>query len=202
MTYKNNAPLGLQPVRMLDGSDWNGGYTEYNITSGYATSLFTGDPVTLLANGTIGVGVAGSAIVGVFQGCEYMATDGVYTFFPYWAASTATLGSAQAKARVIANPNVVFTIQETNGSGAAGTALALADRGLNANFYAGAGGSTAMGTSSFSLDNATEDTTATLNLKILDLDPSNPSGTVGSFANWLVLINNHILQRSTGSLGV
>lgn len=201
MTYKTNAPLGLVPVQMLDGTPWTGGYTKYNIASGYATSIFTGDPVTYLSDGTIGIGVAGSAIVGVFQGVDYMGTDGYYRFEPYWTASTATQGAQQASARVIDNPDVLYTIQETNGSSAAGTALTLADRFLNANFVSGTG-STATGLSGFSLNNTTEDTTATLNLKIINLDPGNPNGTVGDFANWIVLINNHILQRSTGSLGV
>jgi hypothetical protein len=70
--------------------------------------------------------------------------------------------------------------------------LALADRGLNANFLYTAG-STATGTSAVSLDNSTEAATSTLNLKILQLDPT-PGNAIGAFANWLVVINNHLYR--------
>jgi hypothetical protein len=76
--------------------------------------------------------------------------------------------------------------------------LALADRGLNANFLYTAG-STATGQSAVSLNNATEADTATLNLKILQLDPT-PGNAVGNFANWLVVLNNHLYR--TGVTGV
>ena len=90
------------------------------------------------------------------------------------------------------DPNLVFSIQETNGSGAAGTPLALADRGLNANFLYTAG-NTATGQSAVSLNNATEADTSSLNLKIIDLDPT-PGNALGSFANWLVTVNNHLYK--------
>ena len=93
---------------------------------------------------------------------------------------------------MIDDPNTVFTIQETNASGAAGTPLALADRGLNANFLYTAG-TAATGQSAVSLDNSTEATTSTLNLKILQLDPT-PGNVIGNFANWLVIMNNQLYR--------
>ena len=62
-------------------------------------------------------------------------------------------------------------------------------------------GNTATGLSGASIDNASEDTTATLNLKILDLTPK-PGNVVGSFANWLVAWNNHEFKGGTGTAGV
>ena len=44
--------------------------------------------MTTLADGTIGIGVAGSAIRGVFNGCKYTDSTGDYQFRPYWPAST------------------------------------------------------------------------------------------------------------------
>lgn len=203
MAYKTNAPFGLQPRFMLDGSPWNGGLQEKPIASAYATSLFTGDPVTLLDDGTIGIGVAGSAIVGVFMGCKYTDSDGMFQHRAYWPAGTTVQTGSTPFAHVIVDPNVVYSIQEDDDAGAAGTALALADRNLNANFSLNTAGSTVTGQSGATLDNTSEDTTATLNLKILDLDRGNPENeTVGDFANWLVLINNHQLKGSTGTAGV
>lgn len=190
MAYGTNAPNGLRPVKKLDGSCWTGALNSYPIASAYGTSLFKGDPVTVLADGTLGIATAGSSAVGVFWGVQYTpSTGGLPVNSPNWVASTATQGSNPATAFVIDDPNVVFTIQETNGSGAAGTPVALADVGLNANFAVGTG-SALTGNSGASLNNTTEADTATLNLKILGLDPT-PGNAVGNFANWLVLINNH-----------
>lgn len=199
MTYNNNAPMGLVPVRKLDGSAWTGAINTYPIASAYGTSLFTGDPVAALADGTIGIGVAGAPIRGVFQGVKYVDTLGNVQNSPYWPASTTVKTGTVPQAAIIDDPNVVFTVQETNGSGAAGTPLALADVNLNINFVSGTG-NTATGLSAFSLNNTTEANSIALNLRILGLDPT-PGNAVGNFANWLVSINNHDL-RSTGTSGV
>jgi hypothetical protein len=197
MSYGTNAPMGLVPVRKLDGSAWTGQLTTYRLASGYGTAIFKGDPVTLLDNGTIGIGVAGAAIIGVFAGVQYIpSTGGLPVNSPNWVASTATLGAAAAQAMVIDDPNVVFTMQETNAAGTgAGTPLALTDVGLNANFRVGAG-IAATGQSTTSINNETEDTTNTLNVQILGLDPY-PGNVVGNFANWLVRINNHRFRAGT-----
>lgn len=199
MTYNVNAARGLQRVYNVFGAA-NTPDSTYPIASGYATALFKGDPVTLLADGTIGIGVAGSAIIGVFQGVKYTNSSGIPVNAPNWVASTATLGAVNAQALVTDDPMAVFTIQETDASGNAGTALALADVNLNANFRVGSG-VTALGLSTTSLNNASEATTATLNLKILGLD-TYPGNAVGSFANWFVRINNHITSGGTGTAGV
>jgi len=199
MTYNVNAPRGLQRVYNVFGAA-NTPDTTYPIASGYATAIFKGDPVTLLADGTIGIGVAGAAIIGVFQGVKYTNASGIPVNSPNWVASTATLGAVAAQALVTDDPMAVFTIQETDASGNAGTALALADVNLNANFRVGSG-IAALGLSTTSLNNASEATTATLNLKILGLD-TYPNNAVGSFANWFVRINNHITSGGTGTAGV
>jgi hypothetical protein len=99
---------------------------------------------------------------------------------------------------VIDDPDTVFSIQETSGTGTAGTPIALADRGLNINFLYTAG-STATGSSAVSINNASEGTGSTLNCKILQLDPT-PGNAVGSFANWLVVLNNHLYKGGVTGL--
>lgn len=200
MSYGTNAPQGLVPVCYLNGTPWNGAFTAYNIASAYSTSIFYGDPVTQLSDGTIGIGAAGSVCLGVFVGCEYYQTDGTYKFSAYWPASTAILTGSTVIAKVADDPNLVFDVQETNGSSAAGTPLALADRNLNINFVLGTG-TTATGQSTTSLNNTTEATTPTLNLKILSLSPV-PGNVVGAFANWRVTWNNHVFKGGTGTSGV
>ncbi len=190
MAYGTNAPQGFVPVKKLDGSAWTGATNPYQITSTYATAIFRGDPVTILADGTLGVGVAGATCVGVFWGVKFTDSTGRVRFENYWPGNPGVLTGSVVEALVIDDPNTVFTVQETNNLGAAGTPLALADRGLNINFLYTAG-STSTGQSAVSIDNTTEAVTATLNCKILQLDPT-PGNAVGNFANWLVTINNHL----------
>ncbi len=198
MSYGTNAPNGFQPVKKLDGSAWTGATNPYPITSGYGTSLFRGDPVTVLADGTLGIGVAGAACVGVFWGVKYTDSTGTVKFQSYWPAGTTVLTGSTIEAEVIDDPNTIFSIQETNGAGAAGTPLAAADVGLNINFVSGTG-NTATGNSGYSINNTTENTTDTLNCKIIALDPT-PGNVVGNFANWLVTLNNH--RYKSGVTGV
>jgi len=192
MAYGTNAPQGLVPVKKLDGSAWTGATNPYQIANAYATAIFRGDPVGVLADGTLSVGVAGSTITGVFWGVKFIDSTGRVRFENYWPGNPGVQTGSTVEALVIDDFNTVFTIQETSGTGTAGTPLALADRGLNANFLYTAG-STATGQSAVSLNNATEADTATLNLKILQLDPT-PGNAVGAFANWLVVINNHLYR--------
>lgn len=192
MSYGTNAPNGFQPVKKLDGSAWTGATNPYQIANVYATAIFRGDPVTTLADGSLGVGVAGATVVGVFWGVKYTSSTGVVQFANYWPGNPGVLTGSTVEALVIDDPNTVFSIQETNASGAAGTPLTLADRGLNINFLYTAG-STATGTSAVSINNATEADTATLNCKILQLDPS-PENAAGAFANWHVVLNNHFYR--------
>jgi hypothetical protein len=198
MSFGTNAPAGLQPVRKLDGSAWTSSLNSYQIASDYASTLFTGDPVAVSSDGVIVRGVAGSAILGVFQGVKYIDSTGTAKFQAFWPGNPGVQTGSTVEALVLDDPNVVYTIQETNGSGAAGTPLALADRGLNANFLYTAG-STATGQSAVSLNNATEADTNSLNLKIIALDPT-PGNAVGSYANWLVMLNS--TQYRTGITGV
>jgi hypothetical protein len=195
MSFGTNAPNGFQPVKKLDGSAWTGATNPYQIASTYATALFRGDPVTTLADGTLGVGVAGATCMGVFWGVKYTDSTGVVKFMNYWPGNPGVLTGSTVEALVIDDPNTVFSVQETSGTGTAGTPLALADRGLNINFLYTAG-STATGSSAVSINNATEADTSTLNCKILQLDPT-PGNAVGAYANWLVTLNNHFYRGGT-----
>ena len=201
MTFNVNAAQGLQPVRYLSGTPWNDAYNgQYQIASGYATAIFKGDPVVVGANGVLNIGVAGSGVHGVFWGCTYTTPGGVVAFSNFWPAGQVTLNALAAQANVIDNPDILFSIQETNAAGAAGTPLTQAACGQNFNFLVTAG-STVTGLSASSLNNASgaPGADSTLNLKVMFLDP-NVANAYGNFANWLVLLNNHKLQ-GTGTVG-
>lgn len=198
MSYGTNAPMGFVPFRYLNGALFNGASNIYNITNTYASSIFTGDPVTLANDGTITRGAAGAACIGVFQGCKYIDSTGTVQFLPYWPGNPGVQTGTQATCLVLDDPNIVYTIQETSSTGTAGTPLALADVGLNINFLYTAG-NTATGQSAVSINNESEAVTDTLNCKIIALDPR-VGNAVGSFANWLVTLNNH--RYRTGITGV
>lgn len=209
MAYGVNAPFGLQPRQYKDGSLWTGQAGEYQIASGYATSIFTGDPVTQLANGTIGIGVAGAAITGVFIGCKYFDLSNTLVSSPYWPANTATFQNSTATAFVVDDENVLFDIQTNGGqmTVSGGYGIVLADQFSNFNFVAGAG-STFSGQSGFMVNNTTQATTATHNLKLVRLTPrpgnQYGAGTLASpnYNNGLFLINNHQYKGGTGTAGV
>lgn len=190
MAYGTNAPNGFQPVKKLDGSAWTGATNPYEIVTTYATAIFRGDPVTIGSSGFLEVGTAGNTCVGVFWGVKYTDSTGVVRFQNYWPGNPGVLTGSTVEALVIDDPATVFSVQETSGTGTAGTPLALADRGLNINFLYTAG-STSTGSSAVSINNASEGTSNTLNCKILQLDPT-PGNVVGNFANWHVVLNNHL----------
>ena len=65
MAYGTNGPFGFQPRAKIGGQPWTGGYTEYAILTGYATALYTGDPLigSGANDGTIARATAGSPTI-------------------------------------------------------------------------------------------------------------------------------------------
>lgn len=197
-----DTPFGLRPVRYLSGAPWNGQVRPYLIPSSDATAVFIGDPVKLAGSaGTAGQKVDGLPAGGLATVIQAAAGDpiiGVVVGFEPIKTSLETLHRAASTARiayVADDPNVIFEIQEVSG----GTALTADEVGLNANFVVAAG-STTTGLSGVELNNATEATTATLNLRILGL-VQREDNTYGEHAKYEVLVNNHQL-RGTGIAGV
>jgi hypothetical protein len=197
-------PNGLTPVKMLTGAPYTGQFNTYVVDAADETALFIGDAVKQVNTGSdsaaesvygrdteglmhVVQATAGAAILGVVVG---FSPDQDNLMRRHRLADTARL------VYVVDDPNVIFEIQEVSG----GTPLAAADVGLNASIVVGSG-STTTGMSGMELDNSTELTTATLELKILGLSPK-PDNNIGEHAKWLVKINNHQLGSSTGTAGV
>lgn len=202
MTFGVNAPNGLVPTRYLDGNPWNGQANPWTIASsagvGYATAIGQWDPVTKLADGSIGIAVAGSKFLGVLRGIQYIDSNGQPQFKRNYPASLAIATGTIVQAFVVDDKDIVYSAQETDASGNAGTPLALADVNLNINFLIGTPNAST-GASTSSINNATEANTATLNLTIIGLT-NRPGNIVGNFANWDVVPNNS--YHSDGTQGV
>jgi hypothetical protein len=133
-----NAPRGLIPRQYLNGSLYTGQTSPYNIISGLAANIATGDPVYWdNATGGITLATAGSThrILGSFQGVRYTDTSGTVQFLPNWASGTATLGSIPAQAFITDDPFILYDIQVASGAGGtvAAPSILIGNLGLNMN---------------------------------------------------------------------
>lgn len=210
MPYGNNvnAPVGLVPSQYLNGTTFNGQPNPYSILDNYATSIFTGDPVTWVNNGTIAIGGAGpdAPWLGVFAGCQYVDTFGITQYSPFWKANTRTLGGQLATAFVIDDPNVLWDIQVDDSNAHVHPFVAQSDMFRNANLVIPAG-NTSNGLSKAYLDFTTLGTGATKAVKLIRFTPNplNGPGTAGPptvyYNNVLVLINDHVFKGGTGTVG-
>ena len=187
-----DAPRGAVPIKHLDGSPYNGAFSEYLIANAYNTAIYTGDFVKMTATGYVELAAAGNTILGVFAGCDYRDSNGKPVFSPYWPASTSTFNSEGAKARVIDAPDVIYEMQMDSDS----ATPSQADIGTNADFIATHTGLTTTGLSREEVDTSTC-TTATANLRVLRFVPR-PDNEVGNYAKVEVLINEHFYKTTTG----
>ena len=176
-----DAPFGFRLVGKVGSNINNVGRTEYSIAASEA-AIYKGDPVEFDTTGSIKKADAASPLLGVFDGCFYTdPTTSKPSWSNYWPSNAAT----DAVAFVFDDP------------------MALADLNLNADFIFTASPTTVNGQSVAEIDSTTENTNATLPLKLLHLstDPDN-SDVSADNANWIVKINNHQLSGGTGTTGL
>ena len=209
MATNTNVARGLIPYAHYDGSVWNGSGNIYYVASGYATSLFIGDPVVTHsasndANGipAVQVGVTGSPIIGVMLGIvdggPFAATPITVTrdLPTYHPASTAQY------ILVCDDPTVLYLVQDDASSNTAFAPQLWA--GKNANFVSGSGNTTT-GYSGYQLAASGVATTSTLDLKIIR--PLNSADNlIGTTTNtnmnakWLVKLNNYEYANQTAGV--
>lgn len=175
--------FGLRPVKTLSGQVWDGATGKYTISTGYATSLFTGDAVTLSADGTI-IAAGTSPVLGVFMGCEYVDAAGRKKFSPYWDGLTT---HTAISAYVADDPNIVCQIQVD------GMTFALTDVGTRGDFAPGTG-STSTGRSGGFIDTLV---TTAAQLGVLRLAPT-VGNEVGAYATVEVFIAEHFNRTAAG----
>ena len=185
-----DAPQGFTPTRHLAGGVIR--TNAYEIANGSGTSIFTGDAVQLLTNGTITLMANDTKPIGVFAGCEYTdQSTGDVKFLKVWTASTTVKTNSAVKAYVYDDPDITFSIQ------CDGT-FANTDVGLNSNVTLTAG-NTAFGYSKQEITVSTFAATNTLPIRILRLIDE-PSNVVGANADVEVYINNHQLRANTAGI--
>lgn len=195
-----NLVRGLVPRRYRNGAPFVGPLRRYYVNASDATALFIGDPVVLSgtgdAQGTPGCTRATAAtgpITGVVCGIANEPTlpaSNQMMELGYRPASQA------GYVLVCDDPTVLYEIQEDS----VGGSLAATSIGLNAALIAGTG-STFTRNSGFMLDSSTAATTATLPLRIIQLEQS-PDNEIGQYAKWLVALNTPTETGASGSTGI
>jgi hypothetical protein len=196
-----NAPAGLSPTQYLNGAPWNGQARLYCILSGDGSAYAIGDPVTLGGTGddngvpNVVLATAGTAnvVTGVIVSAGGTSNGGMLA--DPTNLNTTIIPATKTKnyyVMVADDPNIAFEIQE----GGAGAALTKADIGNNFNLKSGTNSGYLSG---WTLDNASAAVTATLQLKLLGLVQSRDN-TFGTYAKWLVKINNHTFGAGVAGL--
>lgn len=158
-----NAPFGLRCLmQTLDGGCPV--IAEFQKAPSYATALFIGDAVNQVADATI----------------QASATPGT----TYYTGVNLNYGAAskQTSHLVIVSPAAVYVAQ-ANG------VLDAVDRGLNANLALGAGNANT-GISGHTINASSKNTTASLDVKLLDLLDT-PDNEYGQYAKFVVVFNKH-----------
>lgn len=205
-----DAPFGFRPVRMLDGSPWNGAVTPMVIPSSDATATFIGDVVNFTAAASVaGVKINGLDCEGLpnvirsGSGTVGQNTAGVVVGFlpdPTNLALRYRAASTNRVALVCLADGVIFECQEDADT----TPLAAADANLNIS-YTTTAGSTTTGVSAMELDSSAKAVTATLPLRLLGLakrvgNAYNTGGSNVDQAVWEVYFNTS--QQKPNIVGV
>ena len=146
-----SAPYGFRP------SFHNSGQMRpkaYVISSAYAVSIFSGDPVKLTSDGVVQLGTSdgtrsgttdGITLLGIFGGVEYLDATGKPTISPFWPGGTT---GTNITAWIYDDPEALFDVQYAN-PGTAGTDSVQTAVGAQCDFrVASPGGSTSTGISS------------------------------------------------------
>lgn len=181
-----DAPRGFIPAYHFTGGTIR--FDEMRIASGYDTSIFTGDLVTQVADGTITQTVADTATpCGVFQGVYYTNAAGEQIFSKYWPANTV---ATNIRARVITDPWVVYLAQHD------GTPSGYADMNANYDIVVGTG-NTQTGVSAMEVQTSSAKST-TAHLRVVGI-PSQPDNDPDAAnATVYVRILEHLQLTATG----
>jgi len=197
MTYPSvDGPYGLIPVNLVGGQVFAGSTRQIPIASGYNTSIFFGDIVTLItATGTLikDTGTTTATPIGVFLGCSF--TDPVFgkTFRQFFPANTA---ATDIVAYVVDDPDTLFKAAVVSGTTVIGS-VTRAAVGKNTSLVQNAG-NTATGNSRVAVS-ATTATTNTLPIRVIDVVPETATSPT-AFTEVIVKFNfgMHLYERPLG----
>jgi hypothetical protein len=179
-------PYGLKPINLIGGQVYAGSTRLMSIASGYNTSIYYGDVVKRVANGTVekDVGTTTATPVGIFVGCTYTnPTTKQKQFAQYWPAGTV---ASDAQAYVVDDPDVLFKVASVSAT----TTVAFYGPdvvGANAALVQNSGSNTT-GDSAIAIDGTSIATTASLPIRIVDIVPDT-SNTSNGYCEFICKFN-------------
>lgn len=170
-------PYGLKPINLIGGQPYAGSTRLMSIASGYNTSIYYGDVVKRVSNGTVekDTGTSTATPVGIFVGVTY--TNPVTKqkqFAQYWPAGTV---APDAQAYVVDDPDVLFKVAAVS----SGTTVAFFGPsivGENAVLVQNDGSNTT-GDSAVGIFGGNTAVTASFPVRIVDLVPDTGNSSNG-----------------------
>jgi hypothetical protein len=191
-----SAPYGLKPINLIGGQVFAGATRQIPIASGYATSIFNGDVVKLVSDGTLEkeTGTTTATPVGVFLGCTYTDPTLKYKLFSqYFPANTV---ASDIQAYVADDPDQLFKVALVSGT----TVIAGYGRtvvGNNVPLVQNAG-SANTGNSAVAVNGASAATTVSLPIRIIDVVPETVDAS-GNYTEVIVKWNAPYFTLSEGT---
>ena len=178
-------PNGFTPVgHLMGGVTAELSQAKHTWATGYATAVFRGDMLSVVAAGTVARSAAGSEeLLGAFAGVKYVDASGNQIFSNQWVSGTA---ATEIEVMCYDDPYIIYRIQQT------GT-WALTHVGENADHVATAG-STSTGRSLEELSSTTAAATAGFRI----LGTVNEPGNTGADVDVMVIINEGHIRKLVG----
>ena len=194
-----SAPYGLKPVNLIGGQVFAGATRLMEIASGYATSIFFGDLVKRISDGTIekDTGTATATPCGVFMGVQFTnGSTGQVQQQQFYPASQAIASGTKIFAVVADDPDTLFQAAVVSGPTVI-TGVGITAIGNNASLVQNAG-STTSGNSAVAILDSTA-TTNTRPIRIIDV-VRDTATAADNFPEVIVKINAtmHQYNNSTG----
>ena len=178
--------FGLKPIRMLDGSPWNGAVVKCYISAAYGTALYIGTPVIkspTLAEYHASGSYTSVNIVAAVDGGVYWGVIVGFEANPDNLSTTYSPALTEGWAYVATGNRVVFA---GRGDGAGTPTTAFVNN--NAAMVATAAGSTATGLSGWHIGESTFTTVVTLPLQVIGKQ-NVENNELGDNAIWEVVLN-------------
>ena len=195
-----DAPYGLKPVNLIGGQVFAGATRLMQIASGYSTSIFYGDLVKRISDGTIekDTGTTTATPCGVFLGVSFVnQSTGQLQQQQYYPASQAIASGTKIFAVVADDPDTLFQVVSCS-SGTTVAGMGISAIGNNIELIQNAG-STTTGNSAVAINEGTQNTTSSLPIRIIDVVRDTATGS-DTFVEFIVKINAtmHQYNNSTG----
>ena len=194
-----SAPYGLKPVNLIGGQVFAGATRLMEIASGYATSIFFGDLVKRISDGTIELdgGTATATPCGVFMGVQFTnGSTGQVQQQQFYPASQSIKSGTKIFAVVADDPDTLFQAAVVSGTTVI-TGVGITAIGNNASLVQNAG-STTTGNSAVAILDSTA-TTNTRPIRIIDV-VRDTATAADNFPEVIVKINAtmHQYNNATG----